>query len=244
MSDPLVLAYGPDPLQAFTLYDHPPGAPSLLFIHGGGWQRGDKDRLNIALEHHRARLASRYAVFSMNYRVAPATIFPGPVDDTHAMLDWLAAHAAEHDADPAVVLFTESAGSALGALAAVSGRHPHVRGFIGFAGVYDLTIENDTTALGQLAAAYLGCEPQDCLSTAQAASPRFNVAVPQPSLLVHGTADPVVGTYQSVLFASALGRRSVARVLFLPGGGHTGFAFTTPEVETAIDTFLRKRLPA
>lgn len=243
MSDPTVLAYGDDPLQQFNLYDHPSGAPAVLFIHGGGWQRGSKDRMTLALKHHLDRLVPRYAAFSMNYRFSPGTLFPGQVDDTHAMLDWIVAHADEHKVDPRTLVFAESSGAQMGALAAVARRHPNVRAFIGFAGVYDMTVEDETTALGQLIATNLGCDPHECVKLARAASPRFNVERPRPALLVHGTADPVVGTYQSVLFSVALAQRQ-SQVKFLPGGGHTGPAFMTPDVEAAVDAFLARVLPA
>ncbi len=236
------LAYGESPLQRFNLYDHPPGAPCVLFIHGGGWQRGDKDRMTLALQHHANRLVDRYTVLSMNYRLAPETRFPGQPDDARSMLEWIAGHAPEWNAGTDCVVFAESSGASLGALRAVSGAHPGVRGYIGFAGVYDLTVENDSTALGQLVATYLGCEPQDCPQTAREASPSRNVIAPLPALLVHGTADPVVGTYQSVLFAAALGPPHF-ELLFLPGGGHTGPAFQTPEVDAAVDALLSRALP-
>jgi triacylglycerol lipase/alpha-L-fucosidase 2 len=230
--------YGGDPLQALNLYEHPPGAPCVLFVHGGGWQRGDKDRMTLALQHHANRLSGRFTVLSMNYRLAPAALFPAQVDDAHLALDWIAAQAGEQGFDPATVVFTESAGAAHGGLAALSGRHPQVRGLIGFAGVFDLSVEDDTTPLGQLVATYLGCDPHECRPTAEAASPAHNPHVRPPALFVHSTGDPVVGAYQSVIMANVIGPG--AHIHFIPGSGHTGPDFMTPAVDAAVDTYLAR----
>ena len=210
----------------------------VLFVHGGGWQRGTKDRMTLAFQHHANRLVDRFTVLSMDYRLAPATIFPGQVEDGDAVLTWINDHAGEHGYDASTVVFVESAGAAVAVGPALSGRHPLVRGMIGFAGVYDLSVENDETALGQLVATYLGCDPHECLSTAQEASPGQHVVTRVPSLLVHSTGDPVVGAYQSVLMANVIGPE--ARLHFIPGSGHTGPDFQTPAVDAAVDALLAR----
>ena len=65
------LSYGPDPLQAL---DYWPGAqadsPLVVFVHGGGWARGDK-RMMHASDKLRRWQAQGYAVASLNYRLVP-----------------------------------------------------------------------------------------------------------------------------------------------------------------------------
>jgi arylformamidase len=65
------LKYGPDELQAV---DYWPGrtrdAPLVVFVHGGGWKRGDKDMMDGSPKlTHWQELG--YAVASVNYRLVP-----------------------------------------------------------------------------------------------------------------------------------------------------------------------------
>lgn len=120
---------------AFTVVDRvvpgPPGAPeisllicrpakdgaavpAIYLIHGGGMVSG----------HNRHKVPQfldlgsdiGFAVVSVEYRLAPETPHPGPVDDCYAGLTWLAAH---HDAvgiDPdRIVVAGASAGGGLAA---------------------------------------------------------------------------------------------------------------------------------
>ena len=88
--------------------------PALYWIHGGGMILGTyRDNLDRVLD-----LAGPVgaAVVSVEYRRAPETPHPGPVEDCYAGLAWLAEHAAELgvDGDRIVV----AGGSAGGGLAA------------------------------------------------------------------------------------------------------------------------------
>jgi acetyl esterase len=94
---------GPAGSLAFRLYRPEPedGArPALLlYLHGGGWIRGDLDTHDDVcryLCHH-----GGCVVASLAYRLAPETRFPGPVEDAYAALTWLADEAGALGADPA-----------------------------------------------------------------------------------------------------------------------------------------------
>lgn len=65
------LAYGAHGQQALDYWPGArPDAPLVLFVHGGGWQRGDKAMMrgSAKLEHWQA---AGYAVASINYRLVP-----------------------------------------------------------------------------------------------------------------------------------------------------------------------------
>lgn len=88
--------------------------PLTVWFHGGGWVTGsvvNADRPCRAIAR-----AARSVVVSVEYRRAPETPFPGPVDDAEAATAWLAEHAADLGADPAgLVVAGDSAGGTLAA---------------------------------------------------------------------------------------------------------------------------------
>jgi acetyl esterase len=90
--------------------DEPRGA--VLWIHGGGWIMGTieaYDALCRALAN-----ASGARVLSVDYRLAPESPFPGPVEDCEAALAWLAD---AYDGEPLAVA-GDSAGGNLAAVVA------------------------------------------------------------------------------------------------------------------------------
>ncbi|WP_018335472.1 alpha/beta hydrolase [Actinomycetospora chiangmaiensis] len=101
------------------VYHPEPGTtlPLTVWFHGGGWVTGsvanaDRPCRAIAREAHTT-------LVSVEYRRAPETPFPGPVDDAEAATRWAIEHAAELGADPHhVVVGGDSAGGTLAAAVA------------------------------------------------------------------------------------------------------------------------------
>ncbi len=93
-------------------------APTMLFLHGGGWMYGD-------LESHDAPcrfLAEKSGVqlLAIDYRLSPEHKFPAAVEDCRAAYKWLVEHAQEVNADPdRLAVGGDSAGGALSASTAV-----------------------------------------------------------------------------------------------------------------------------
>ncbi len=93
-------------------------APTMLFIHGGGWMYGD-------LESHDAPCRflaenSGVQVLAIDYRLSPEHKFPAAVEDCRAAYRWLVEHAEEVNADPErLAVGGDSAGGALSASTAV-----------------------------------------------------------------------------------------------------------------------------
>ena len=67
--------------------------PALLWIHGGGYVIGSADQDDAQVKSIVTQVGC--AAVSVDYRLAPETPFPGPVEDCYAALTWLHAHAAE-----------------------------------------------------------------------------------------------------------------------------------------------------
>jgi acetyl esterase/lipase len=88
--------------------------PVIVYYHGGGWTVGDLDshdgvcRILAAL--------SGCAVVAVDYRLAPETPFPGPLEDAVAAFQYIFDHPAEFTAVPgAVAVMGDSAGGNLAA---------------------------------------------------------------------------------------------------------------------------------
>jgi acetyl esterase/lipase len=95
--------------------------PGLFYVHGGGLTIG-----SIETEDPIARaLAAQVgcAVVSVEYRLAPETPHPGPVEDCYAALAWLADEAGSLGIDPArLAVYGGSAGGLLAAAVALMAR--------------------------------------------------------------------------------------------------------------------------
>jgi acetyl esterase/lipase len=76
------------PQQKLDLYlpAHPKG-PLLVWIHGGGWVGGTKDK-----PPGLAMVNGGIAVASVEYRFSQHAIFPAQIEDCKAALRWLRAH--------------------------------------------------------------------------------------------------------------------------------------------------------
>jgi len=82
-------------------------------IHGGGWMLGTNDMQDEFLLG--LSRASRLAVVSVDYRLAPKHPYPAGLDDCVAAADWLIDHAAAEFGTGRLTIGGESAGANLAA---------------------------------------------------------------------------------------------------------------------------------
>ena len=112
-----LISYGTDPLQQLDFYAaSASNAPLVLFVHGGGWKRGDKASATGAYKAaHYTGLGYHFA--SINYRLVPsATVEQQAADVASALAELLRqADTLGIDRDR-VVLMGHSAGAHLVAL--------------------------------------------------------------------------------------------------------------------------------
>lgn len=101
---------GPIPLRVYDPGDE--GArPALVFFHGGGWAVGDLDTHDLA--SRALANAADCVVVSVDYRRAPESPFPAPLEDCYAALAWVAGgDAPQIDADR-IAVGGDSAGGTL-----------------------------------------------------------------------------------------------------------------------------------
>jgi acetyl esterase/lipase len=116
------------PLQ-LDLYLHADRAqakprPLILWVHGGGWSRGDARGSGAFTDFPAvlAMVAARgYVVASVDYRLSSEARFPAQIQDVKAAIRYLRSRAGDYGIDPdRVVLWGGSAGGHLAGLAATT----------------------------------------------------------------------------------------------------------------------------
>ena len=110
------LSYGTDPLQKLDYWKPTtPGSPLVIFVHGGGWKRGDKRGAVGAKGAH--FLEQGYAFASVNYRLVPTNTVEEQAQDVANAIAYLIKNAEKLGFDSKrVALMGHSAGAHLVAL--------------------------------------------------------------------------------------------------------------------------------
>lgn len=100
--------------------------PVVFWIHGGGWQTGDKTSVQ---EKPRAFTENGFVFVSTNYRLLPEVTMGDIVRDIAKSLRWVHEHIAEHGGDPQrVLVMGHSAGAQLAALVCTDDRYLKAEG--------------------------------------------------------------------------------------------------------------------
>lgn len=230
--------------QKLDLYlpDNPKGAPVILWIHGGGWEAGDKAGPPITgLKSH------GYAIASMNYRYSKQAPFPAQLEDAKAAVRWLRAHAGDYGYDGnRIAVWGHSAGGTLVALLGVTANQRQfdvgdnlqvssaVQAVVAMSGPTDFPViidhafatgtARDPKAVVQVVGRFLGAPLDQAKAKGALASPvTYASAQAAPTFIVHGEKDPIVPAEQAELFQAALqkaGAKSELRII--PGADHGG----------------------
>jgi len=189
------------------------GAPLAVVIHGGSWTGGtrkDLPELNYFL-------ASRhYVVAAVSYRFAPRFPFPAQTEDVNAAIDYLKANSSTLGIDPdRIAIIGRSAGGQLALKSAYTKHDPSIRGVVafypptdqqwGWDNPADPRVYNSAATLK----AFLGGDPSAVGEAYEASSAiNFVDSSTVPTLLIHGSMDPLVSVRQSARLDSALAARS------------------------------------
>lgn len=117
-----------DELQKLDIYA-PAGAknlPVVFWIHGGGWQVGDKAQI----EHKPQAFADKGFVFvSTNYRLLPKVEMLTIFQDVAKSIRWVHDHIADYGGDPnRLLVMGHSAGAQLAALISIDDRYLKAEG--------------------------------------------------------------------------------------------------------------------
>ena len=231
--------------------------PLIVWIHGGGWRGGSKNRPPIQW-----LTKEGYAVASISYRFTDKAIFPAQIHDCKAAIRWLRANAKRYGYDSERIAVT--GGSAGGHLALLLGvtdgveelegdvggnldHNSRVQAIVDYYGPSDFILRGKTqpdrayteksgsfALLGGLRNGKPGVEMEAF------ASPASYVSPDDPPLLVfHGSADEVVLLDQSQRIVDLYNAAGLdARLHVLDKAGHGGRQFFSGSQSTTLMDFL------
>ena len=227
-------------------------APTLVYIHGGGWVGGSKEGALLQVMPY---LAMGWTVANVEYRLARNALAPAAVEDVRCAVRWVLGHADEYNVDTArVVLSGHSAG---GHLSLIAGMLPvsagldrqcagtseiRVAAVVNWYGITEVVDLLDGENMKTYAVEWLG-SLVDRTEVARRVSPREYVRGGLPPIItIHGDADPTVPYAHAVHLHEALTEAGVPNELVtIPGGGHGGFGEEEDaRAYAAIETFLTR----
>ena len=234
------------------------GAPVVVWVHGGGWKNGSKEKPKAAW------LAEEgYAVVSINYRLTDLAQWPAQIDDCREAVRWARRNASVFGFDlDRIGTWGSSAGGHLVALMgtlpypeneSVSSRVQAVCDWFGPTELLTMPPNNvgegrtEEDVANSNGAKLLGCTVKDCPELARQASAYDNVSKDDaPFLIMHGDEDPGVPIQQSIQFYERLRKTGVpVQYEVVEGAGHGGKLFDTPEVKATVraffDQYLKRR---
>jgi arylformamidase len=112
-----------DKLQTLDVYSPPKARnlPVVFWIHGGGWQTGDKSEVHIKPQVFNGK---GFVFVSTNYRLLPNVDMATLTRDVAKSIRWVHDHIAEHGGDPnRLLIMGHSAGAQLAALICTEDRY-------------------------------------------------------------------------------------------------------------------------
>src|SRR5262249_46119303 len=115
-------------LQVLDVYS-PKGAknlPVVFWIHGGGWQTGDKTKVQVKPQ---AFMDKGLVFVSTNYRLLPEVDMATLIRDVAMSVRWVYDHIAEFGGDPdRLLIMGHSAGAQLAAILCIDERYLKAEG--------------------------------------------------------------------------------------------------------------------
>ena len=212
-------------LDVYCHRARPSGGPVLVYLHGGAFRIGSKNRGARPLIY---RLASHgWVCISANYRLSPGARFPDHLVDVKKVIAWVREHGHEYGADPTILFMAGS--SAGGHLASVSALTPNEPAFQpGFE-----QADTSVTAAISLNGYYGGIETRGPPSSPM----NYLSAEAPPFFVIHGDLDTVVLVEDARRFVDRLRDVSSDVVVYaeLPGAQHSFDLFHSIRFDTVVD---------
>lgn len=244
VQEDLLVYTGPDyELRADIYLPEGPGPhPTILYIHGGGWDAGS--RKDTAPQGQ--RIAPRgWALVATSYRLSDTATHPAQLEDIARALHWLHTEGeALGLSTDRVALWGDSAGGHLAALTSYqfTGEPRITAVILGNAAIDLADSAPPYQYLEMKAAKLLGCDTvANCPDLATEANPMTHVDAADPATLIFlGEADTIVPPRHSVALHDALTSAGVTvELVSFPGEGHGIPSYFTAESTDRIVYFLR-----
>ncbi|NIA13206.1 MAG: alpha/beta hydrolase fold domain-containing protein [Nitrospiraceae bacterium] len=194
-------------LDLYTLDNLDKPVPGLIFIHGGGWEKGERGDY----KYYTVRYAKRgYVAATISYRLSHEAQFPSAVQDVKCAVRWMRANAEKLHVDPnRIALVGGSAGGHLAMMVGYTAGMPEFEGNGGHAGVssavqavvnlygpIDIMCEEGRGRSG--VTKFLGTTyDKDPAVFAMASPVTYLSKDDPPTLVLHGTIDELVPIWQS-----------------------------------------------
>ena len=241
--------------------------PLVVWIHGGAWQAGSKDRSPAM-----PLLEQGFAVASITYRFSQNAVFPAQIEDCKTAIRWLRKNSASLNIAPEKIgVWGSSAGGHLVAMLGVAGdmkdwdkgenldQSSRVQAVCDWFGPSDLisfgpqggndrvknprpfpASDSADSPEGKLIGGAVPANKDKAL----AASPTNYVTKDDaPFLIMHGDKDPLVPAAQSTELHELLEKAGVpSKLVILPGAGHGGPQFHSRETMKQVSEFFAKTL--
>ena len=230
------------------LPDAEPGWPVMVFVHGGGWDAGDKD-LKIGEDDVYGNIGRHFArrgigVAVINYRLLPEVEWPDQVRDVARAVAWTYRNIAKYGGDPdQLYLSGHSAGAQLATWVALDESYLResdlpasiINGVVAVSGVgYDM-VDQESFDLGidinYLISRFKRGEDDD--NWQREASPIFHATSAAPPFLIYyGEHEWIWLHHQNKILAEALvqaGTRAEIRVIEGEGHRRTVLSLSHPE---------------
>ena len=212
--------YGPDERQRLDIFAMPgrEKAPVLVFVPGGGFVRGDKrSPSGQPFFDNIGGFAARSGMIgvTMNYRLAPAHMWPAGTDDMVLAIDWLRANIAQFGGDPERIYLSGTSAGAVHVGSYVALREAKIAGAIMISGAYDMPSLDHS----DMHDAYYGTDPATLVKASTTAG---LIASGVPCLFTICEFDPAQFQRQATQLCAAWGTAKGAfpRMLWLRGHNH------------------------
>ena len=184
-------------------------APLLVFLHGGGWVKGNRADMLVLLVDFAKR---GYMTATVSYRLGP---YPQCVEDISDAVNWFYDHGNEYGYDPdRIALVGASAGAHIAMMTAYgwkketldpdSAKNNHrIKAVVNIFGPVDLT--TDYGRHRHMVNSFIGKSYDEAPELYEEASPLHYVSKDSPpTMIIHGTSDELVPNSQADLLKEKL----------------------------------------
>ncbi len=179
---------------------------TVIMIHGGSWSGGDKSDFNTDIPNLKPLLGN-YAIFNLNYRLANGTtiLLQQQLNDIDAAINYIYSNATKYSINTnKIAIMGASAGAHLTLLkcykANTDGKIKAVVDLFGPTDMAWMYNSHPVASLTQpIIVNVMGGTPTSSASVYTSGSPiNFVTSTVPPTIIFHGTADPIVPISESI----------------------------------------------